>query len=133
MTTPSMSPSDRIKCTAWEFDMNDQLGNTWMSEWNLVCDSEYLKIVGEMVFLVGVASGGVISGYLSDRFGRKMMLFSSAIFQTLFGKLNDHHKMYNKNAQKKGSKKLKKIFSLYPFKLFDQVLLCMCRHHFVSI
>lgn len=77
---------EHIKCTAWEFDMTDKLGNTWTSEWNLVCDSEYLKNVGEMVFLVGVATGGVISGYLSDRFGRKTMLFISAILQTIFGK-----------------------------------------------
>ena len=42
--------------------MADNLGNTWTSEWNLVCDSEYLKNVAEMFFLVGVATGGVISG-----------------------------------------------------------------------
>lgn len=77
--------TDRIKCTEWEFDMADNLGNTWISEWNLVCDSEYLKNVAEMFFLVGVASGGIISGYLSDKFGRRTMLFWSVIFQTIFG------------------------------------------------
>ncbi|XP_055297290.1 organic cation transporter protein [Sitodiplosis mosellana] len=77
--------TDRIKCTEWEFDMADNLGNTWTSEWNLVCDSEYLKNVAEMFFLVGVATGGIISGYLSDRFGRRTMLFWSVIFQTIFG------------------------------------------------
>lgn len=66
--------------------MHDGLGNTWMSEWNLVCESEYLKSVAEMFFLFGVATGGIISGYLSDRFGRKTMLFISVVFQTLFGK-----------------------------------------------
>lgn len=66
--------------------MNDMLGNTWTSEWNLVCDSEHLKNVAEMFFLVGVASGGLVSGYLSDKFGRKSMLFLSVIFQTIFGK-----------------------------------------------
>lgn len=39
-----------------------------------------------MFFLVGVATGGIISGYLSDRFGRRTMLFWSVIFQTIFGK-----------------------------------------------
>lgn len=82
-----------IKCTAWEYEQNDHLGNTWTSEWNLVCDSEYLKSVGEMFFLVGVATGGLISGYLSDKFGRKTMLFISAIFQTIFG-MNLHEWMY---------------------------------------
>lgn len=73
------------KCTAWEFDMNDKMGNTWISEWSLVCDSSYLRTFAETVFLLGVASGGVISGYLSDRFGRKRLLFLSVVLQTIFG------------------------------------------------
>lgn len=75
------------KCTAWEFDMSDKMGNTWISEWNLVCDSSYLRTFAETVFLLGVASGGVISGYLSDRFGRKRLLFLSVVLQTIFGKI----------------------------------------------
>lgn len=51
----------------------------------MVCDKEYLKNVAEMFFLLGVATGGIISGYLSDKFGRKMMLFISAVLQTIFG------------------------------------------------
>lgn len=39
-----------------------------------------------MFFLLGVATGGIISGYLSDKFGRKTMLFNSAILQTIFGR-----------------------------------------------
>ncbi|XP_055384813.1 organic cation transporter protein-like [Condylostylus longicornis] len=79
------SDVSKIACTSWEFDENDNLGNTWTSEWNLVCDKEYLKNVAEMFFLLGVATGGVISGYLSDKFGRKKMLVISAILQTIFG------------------------------------------------
>lgn len=78
--------TESVKCTDWEFDTTDNLGNTWTSEWKLVCDSEYLKNVAEMFFLVGVATGGIISGYLSDKFGRRTMLFWSVIFQTIFGK-----------------------------------------------
>lgn len=81
------SSTTLTKCTAWEFDMNDKMGNTWISEWNLVCDSSYLKTFAETVFLLGVASGGVISGYLSDRFGRKRLLFLSVVLQTIFGKI----------------------------------------------
>lgn len=66
--------------------MTDSLGNTWSSEWNLVCDKKYLKIVAEMIFLIGVATGGIVSGMLSDKFGRKKMLFISAVFQSFFGK-----------------------------------------------
>jgi MFS transporter, OCT family, solute carrier family 22 (organic cation transporter), member 4/5 len=59
---------------------------TWISQWNLVCDKEYQKNVAEMFFLAGVATGGIVSGLLSDKFGRKMMLFTSAVLQSIFGK-----------------------------------------------
>lgn len=73
-------------CHEWEFNMTDSLGNTWSSEWNLVCDKKHLKIVAEMIFLMGVATGGLLAGMLSDKFGRKKMLFISAVFQSFFGK-----------------------------------------------
>ncbi|KAL5273017.1 hypothetical protein ACFFRR_000035 [Megaselia abdita] len=73
----------RIPCTSWEFDRNDNIGNNWISEWHLVCESEYLKSVAEMFFLVGVATGGILSGYLSDKFGRKTLLFISTFLQTI--------------------------------------------------
>ncbi|KAH8311117.1 hypothetical protein KR044_004483, partial [Drosophila immigrans] len=75
----------QIACNSWEYERNDNVGNTWTSEWDLVCDKEYLKNVAEMFFLLGVASGGIISGFLSDKFGRKTMLFISTALQTIFG------------------------------------------------
>lgn len=78
--------TDTVACSAWEFTSDDKLGNTWSSEWDLVCDKEYLKNVAEMFFLAGVATGGITSGVLSDKFGRKMMLFISAVLQSIFGK-----------------------------------------------
>ncbi|XP_037947935.1 organic cation transporter protein isoform X2 [Teleopsis dalmanni] len=75
----------RISCSAWEYENDDNVGNTWTSEWDLVCDKEYLINVAEMFFLLGVATGGIISGFLSDKFGRKKMLFISAVLQTTFG------------------------------------------------
>lgn len=75
------------KCVEWEYNTTDSLGNTWTSEWDLVCDKKYLKLVAEMIFLVGVATGGIVSGMLSDKFGRKKMLFISALFQSFFGEV----------------------------------------------
>lgn len=71
------------KCTAWEY--SDILGHTWTAEWDLVCDRQSLNHVAEMLFLAGVATGGILSGYLSDKFGRKKMLFISVVLQTIFG------------------------------------------------
>ena len=77
--------TEMMACPKYEFTEQDNLGNTWTSEWDLVCDREVLKNVAEMFFLVGVASGGIVSGYLSDKFGRKKMLFISVVLQTIFG------------------------------------------------
>lgn len=79
-----------IACNSWEYATDDNVGNTWTSQWDLVCDKEHLKNVAEMFFLLGVATGGIISGYLSDKFGRKTMLFISAVLQTIFGKWASH-------------------------------------------
>lgn len=54
------------KCTAWDFDRSE-VGDTIVSEWNLVCDRAHLTSIAEVVFLIGVALGGVIGGWISDR------------------------------------------------------------------
>lgn len=77
--------SKYTKCSKWEFADDDELGATWTSEWDLVCDKDYLKLLAEMFFLIGVATGGILSGVLSDKFGRKKMLFISAVLQSIFG------------------------------------------------
>nr|CAD7439948.1 unnamed protein product [Timema bartmani] len=50
-------------------------------QWNLVCDRQALPNVAEMMFLAGVALGGLISGMISDRFGRKKTLMGSLVLQ----------------------------------------------------
>lgn len=102
-----------MKCEAWEFDMTDSLGNTWSSQWNLVCDKKYLKIVAEMGFLFGVATGGIISGMLSDRFGRKKMLFISAAFQSFFGEMRIQFSIFNFDES---------FFLLFKFKFRNFIL-----------
>lgn len=73
-------------CTKWEFN-NTQFGYTLLQEWDLVCDRAHLKDTAEMTFLAGVALGGLVSGMISDKFGRKKTLLSSLIAQIMFGTL----------------------------------------------
>jgi MFS family permease len=61
------------------------LGNTLISEFDLVCDRKTLNNVSEMMFLGGVAIGGLVCGILSDKYGRKKTLMASVFFQTLLG------------------------------------------------
>lgn len=54
------------KCQEWEYDRSE-VGNTIISEWDLVCDRASLTSLAEVVFLVGVGAGGVVGGWISDK------------------------------------------------------------------
>lgn len=54
------------KCTEWDFDKSE-VGDTIISEWNLVCDRAGLTNLAEVVFLIGIGLGGVIGGWISDK------------------------------------------------------------------
>ncbi|XP_049783375.1 organic cation transporter protein-like [Schistocerca cancellata] len=67
-------------CTEWNFDTSE-FGETVISQWSLVCDRAQLTNVAEMTFLTGVAVGGLVSGLVSDKFGRKRTLMVSLALQ----------------------------------------------------
>lgn len=50
-----------------------------------MCDRKHLNNMAEMVFLGGVALGGLVSGIISDRCGRKRTLMTSIFLQSLLG------------------------------------------------
>ncbi|GBP94351.1 Organic cation transporter protein [Eumeta japonica] len=70
-----------MPCKEWEWDRSE-VGNTIISEWNLVCDRANLTNLAEMVFLVGVGIGGVVGGWVSDKFGRKRILMGMLVAQS---------------------------------------------------
>ncbi|XP_022192162.1 organic cation transporter protein isoform X2 [Nilaparvata lugens] len=72
------------KCLEWEYNMTD-FGKTIISEWNLVCENQQLSNIAEMMFLLGVAIGGLASGFFSDRLGRKNTLMVSLLLQIVLG------------------------------------------------
>ncbi|XP_075975349.1 organic cation transporter protein-like isoform X2 [Anticarsia gemmatalis] len=76
-----------IKCTSWGYDRSE-VGNTIISEWDLVCDREYLTSLAESTFLIGVGVGGVVGGWISDKFGRKKILMSMMVAQSVLAILS---------------------------------------------
>ncbi|XP_067899873.1 organic cation/carnitine transporter 2-like isoform X2 [Heterodontus francisci] len=52
--------------------------------WDLVCNNDWKGPFSMSVFFVGVLIGSFISGQLSDRFGRKIVLFGTMAVQTVF-------------------------------------------------
>ncbi|XP_067838651.1 solute carrier family 22 member 4-like isoform X3 [Heptranchias perlo] len=67
----------------WEYS-TDRYTSTIVSEWNLVCDDNWKGPFTVSVFFMGMLCGSLISGLLSDRYGRKIILFVSMALQTVF-------------------------------------------------
>ncbi|XP_047521002.1 organic cation transporter protein-like isoform X2 [Pieris napi] len=69
------------KCQNWGYDRSE-VGDTIISEWNLVCEKANLTNLAEVVFLIGIGVGGVVGGWISDRFGRKRILMAMSVAQS---------------------------------------------------
>ncbi|XP_022216006.2 organic cation transporter protein [Drosophila obscura] len=70
------------QCQNFEFFDNEAL--TLVQEFELVCGRDILSLV-ETCFLVGAAAGAVLSGWISDRFGRRHTLMAFVTVQAVFG------------------------------------------------
>ncbi|XP_030427487.1 solute carrier family 22 member 4 isoform X3 [Gopherus evgoodei] len=64
--------------------MGLRLAAPLFSAWNLVCEDDWKTPLTTSLFFVGVLIGSFISGQLSDRFGRKNILFATMAVQTGF-------------------------------------------------
>ncbi|XP_041048802.1 solute carrier family 22 member 5-like [Carcharodon carcharias] len=80
----NMSEVEQEPCLdGWEYS-KDQYISTIVSEWDLVCDNDWKGPFSMLVFFVGVLVGSFCCGQLSDRFGRKNVLFGTMAVQTGF-------------------------------------------------
>ncbi|XP_045769811.1 organic cation transporter protein-like [Maniola jurtina] len=76
-----------LRCTEWDYDRSE-VGNTIISEWDLICDKASLTTLSEVAFLISVGVGGVLGGWFSDKFGRKRILMGMIALQSVLGILS---------------------------------------------
>ncbi|XP_051256234.1 solute carrier family 22 member 4 [Dicentrarchus labrax] len=67
----------------WEYDRSVYI-STIVTEWDLVCDDRWRNPLTSSLFFFGVLTGSFVSGQLSDRYGRKKVLFATMAVQTVF-------------------------------------------------
>ncbi|TRY64544.1 hypothetical protein DNTS_022662 [Danionella cerebrum] len=82
-TDVNLSAVPREQCRdGWEYDTTIY-SSTIVTEWDLVCEENWRIPFTSSIFFCGVLVGSVISGHISDRFGRKMVLFISLATQNI--------------------------------------------------
>lgn len=84
-TFSSMTEPDTEPCMdGWVYDQSIFLSTT-VTEWDLVCESQNLKAVAKFIFLIGFLVGNCVGGYLSDRFGRKLIFKFALLIMAITG------------------------------------------------
>ncbi|KAF5300129.1 hypothetical protein FQR65_LT09219 [Abscondita terminalis] len=74
-----------MKCP-WGYEYNrSQFASTIITEWNLVCNRAHLVELTQVALMFGVLLGSIIIGLSADKYGRRKILLTSIILQTLFG------------------------------------------------
>uniref|UniRef100_T1IXG2 Major facilitator superfamily (MFS) profile domain-containing protein n=1 Tax=Strigamia maritima TaxID=126957 RepID=T1IXG2_STRMM len=74
-----------IPCpNGWDYDPKTS-GRSIVPEWNLVCDNKWQLSAGISIYFIGVMLGGLVGGYLADRFGRQPVILICIYCQTILG------------------------------------------------
>ena len=79
----SLPEPQKVKCNAWNFNNGYPFGITFVSTFDMVCQYNYRRAIGQSLTAVGFLLGAVVFGYISDRFGRLSTLSLAAFCKCL--------------------------------------------------
>ncbi|TSL47607.1 Solute carrier family 22 member 16 [Bagarius yarrelli] len=71
-------------CTGYVFD-HSQVKQSIVTEWDLVCEKEWLAKMTQPTFMLGVLIGALLFGDIADRVGRRPILMATSVCQFAFG------------------------------------------------
>ncbi|GFU28687.1 hypothetical protein NPIL_203211 [Nephila pilipes] len=64
---------ETVACDSWEYDKS-VYRSTVLSEWNLVCDREWLVSMSKSIFLAGYFISSTVFSFLADKYGRRLLI-----------------------------------------------------------
>ncbi|XP_050674808.1 organic cation transporter protein isoform X1 [Leptidea sinapis] len=76
--------NETVACSKWVYDSTYRTSSRGI-EWNLVCDQRWKGALAQSIYMLGVFTGAVYLGSLSDKLGRKTVFCWSAVLQLIFG------------------------------------------------
>ncbi|XP_060770063.1 solute carrier family 22 member 16 [Neoarius graeffei] len=71
-------------CSGYAFD-HSQVEQSIVTEWDLVCEKEWLAKLIQPTFMLGVLIGALLFGDIADRVGRRPILMVTSVAQFAFG------------------------------------------------
>ncbi|XP_023210688.1 organic cation transporter protein-like [Centruroides sculpturatus] len=74
----------RIPCKSWDYD-HSFYRSTIVEKWDLVCEKSWLSSLAQSFYFFGFLVTVFVGGQLSDKFGRKPILYLCIIWTFVFG------------------------------------------------
>ncbi|XP_063403879.1 organic cation transporter protein-like isoform X2 [Mytilus trossulus] len=76
----------KSKCTEWDYS-REVYGPTIVTQFDLVCDKDWLRSTSKTLYFFGRLVGAVVFGQLSDILGRKPTLFTCLLMLLIVGSI----------------------------------------------